>query len=75
MNKVSSISKYIDKIDLKDIDSLKFLIEDTIRTNPYHQYIVRKIISQLGVRNHIHLMGPALKTNRTEDIFRTDSTQ
>lgn len=69
MNKVSSISKYIDKIDLKDIDSLKFLIEDTIRTNPYHQYIVRKIISQLGVRNHIHLMGPALKTNRTEDIF------
>lgn len=73
MSKVSEISNYIQGINLEGKNPLEFLIEDDIRTNPYHKYVVRKIISQLSVEEHIHRLGPALKTEDTRAILRTNS--
>lgn len=73
MSKASDIASYISGINLEGKNPLEFLIEDNIRTNPYHKYLVRKIVSQLEVRDHIHNMGPALVTDDERAILRTNS--
>lgn len=74
MKQVGIISDYVGNISFDKKNPLDFLIEDNISTNPYHKYIVRKIISQLEVRDHIHFLGPALNIDYTEEIFRTNNT-
>ena len=58
-----------EQLDLEKTDPLDFLIEDNLSTNPNHKYIVRKIVSQLEVREHINKMGPALMTNNSKQIL------
>ena len=58
-----------EQLDLEKTDPLEFLIEDNLSTNPNHKYIVRKIVSQLEVRDHINNMGPALMTNNPKQIL------
>lgn len=73
MSILSDIASYVQGLDLSKEDPLKFLVEDNIRTNPFHKYIVRKIVSQLKVEDHIHGLGPALKTGNVRDILRPNS--
>lgn len=73
MSKVSEISNYIQGINLEGKSPLEFLIEDDIRTNPYHKYVVRKIISQLEVQEHIHRIGPSLQIENPREILRTSN--
>lgn len=73
MSKIDNIVNYIRGIDLDGKNPLEFLIEDNIRTNPYHKYVIKKIISQLSVRDHINGMAPALKADYPKSIFRSDN--
>lgn len=74
MGRINDISNYISTINLGEVNSLIFLSEDNLRTNPYHKYVIRKIISQLEVRDHIHFLEPVLGENCPERLLRTIST-
>lgn len=75
MSNIDLISDCISKIDLTGRDPLEFLIENNINTNPFHNYIVRKIVSQLEVRDHIHNLGAALKIDDPKSILRSNNSQ
>ena len=68
------IEDYVRSISFDKKNPIEFFLEDGMSVNPYHHYIVRKVISQLKVQDHIHSLGPVLKTNYVEDILRTNNT-
>ena len=42
MSILSDIASYVQGLDLSKEDPLKFLVEDNIRTNPFHKYTTAK---------------------------------